>query len=81
LKIDIVIAKAGARQWELSLTPTKPGCDGQAGELSMRLQYLMVGDTRLKLRGTKGKEGQGKEGTAVALTVLYGPIGLIKHDN
>jgi hypothetical protein len=26
-----------------------------------------------------GKEGQGKEGTAVALTVLFGPIGLIKH--
>jgi hypothetical protein len=44
----------------------------------MRLQYLLVGDTRVKLRGTKGKEGQGKAGTAVALTVLFGPIGLIK---
>jgi len=45
----------------------------------MRLHYLIVGDTRLNLRGTKGKEGLGKEGTAVALTVLFGPIGLIKH--
>lgn len=45
----------------------------------MRLQYLIVGDTRLKLHGTKGKEGQGKEGTAAALTVLFWPIGLIKH--
>lgn len=53
--------------------------DGKAGELNMRLEYVLAGDTRMKIRGTKGKEGQGKEGTAVALTVLFGPIGLIKH--
>ena len=52
---------------------------GRAGELNMRLEHLKVGDDRVKLRGSKGKEGQGKEGTAVALTVLFGPIGLIKH--
>ncbi len=30
----------------------------------------------------KGKEGEGKLGTTVALTVLFGPIGLLKrgHD-
>lgn len=33
----------------------------------------------MKIRGTKGKEGQGKEGTAVALTVIFGPLGLRKH--
>jgi hypothetical protein len=32
----------------------------------------------VRLRGSKGKEGEGREGTAVALTVLFGPIGLIK---
>jgi len=52
---------------------------GKAGELNIRLEYLKVGETRIKIRGTQGKEGQGKEGTAVALTVLFGPIGLIKH--
>jgi hypothetical protein len=31
----------------------------------------------LKLHGSKGHEG--KEGTAVVLTVLFGSIGLIKH--
>jgi hypothetical protein len=72
---DIVIAKAGVNTVEPSLMP-KAGMMGKAYELNMRLQYLIVGDTRLKLRGTKGKEGQGKEGTAVALTVLFGPIGL-----
>jgi hypothetical protein len=80
LKIgDIVIAKAGAKAVGTITHAKKAGMLGKAGELNMRLQYLIVGDTRLKLRGTKGKEGQGKEGTAVALTVLFGPIGLIKH--
>jgi hypothetical protein len=80
LKIgDIVIAKAGAKAVGTVSHAKKAGMMGKAGELNMRLQYLIVGDTRLKLRGTKGKEGQGKEGTAVALTVLFGPIGLIKH--
>ena len=80
LKIgDIVIAKAGAKAVGTITHAKKAGMMGKAGELNMRLQYLIVGETRLKLRGTKGKEGQGKEGTAVALTVLFGPIGLIKH--
>ncbi|MFN0119435.1 MAG: hypothetical protein ACKV2V_02920, partial [Blastocatellia bacterium] len=33
---------------------------------------------RIRLRANKGQEGEGKEGTMVALTVLFGPIGLIK---
>jgi len=52
---------------------------GKGGELNLRLEYLIVGDSRMRLRGTRGKEGEGKVGTAVALTVLFGPIGLIKH--
>jgi hypothetical protein len=76
---DVVIAKAGAKAVGTITHSKKAGMMGKAGELNMRLQYLLVGDTRVKLRGTKGKEGQGKEGTAVALTVLFGPIGLIKH--
>lgn len=80
LKIgDVVVAKAGAKAVGTITHSKKAGMMGKPGELNMRLQYLLVGDTRVKLRGTKGKEGQGKEGTAVALTVLFGPIGLIKH--
>ena len=52
---------------------------GKGGELNVRLEYLRVGTTKVRLRGTKGKEGDSKTGTAVALTVLFGPIGLIKH--
>jgi hypothetical protein len=45
----------------------------------MRLNYLKVGDTKVKLRGTKGKEGQSGTTGAIVLTVLFGPLGLIKH--
>ena len=52
---------------------------GKAGELNIRMDYLKVGDTKVKLRGSKGKEGQSGTTSAIVLTVLFGPIGLIKH--
>lgn len=80
LKIgDVVVAKAGSKAVGTVTHAKKAGMMGKAGELNMRLEYLKVGDERVKIRGSKGKEGEGKEGTAVALTVLFGPIGLIKH--
>ena len=80
LKIgDVVVAKAGSKAVGTVTHAKKAGMMGKAGELNMRLEYLKIGDDRVKIRGSKGKEGEGKEGTAVALTVLFGPIGLIKH--
>lgn len=76
---DVVIAKAGAKAVGTISHSKKAGMMGRAGELNLRLEYLIVNDSHLKLRGSKGREGEGKEGTAVALTVLFGPIGLIKH--
>jgi hypothetical protein len=76
---DVVVAKAGCKAVGTITNAKKAGMMGKAGELNMRLEHLTVGDDKVKLRGSKGKEGQGKEGTAVALTVLFGPIGLIKH--
>ena len=76
---DAVVVKAGAKAVGTIAHSKKAGMIGRAGELNMHLEYLIVGDERMKLRGSKGKEGEGKEGTAVALTVLFGPIGLIKH--
>ena len=57
----------------------RAGHMGKAGQLSVRIDYVKAGDARLRLRGTKGREGEGKTGTAVALTVLFGPLGLLKH--
>jgi hypothetical protein len=76
---DVIVAKAGCKAVGTITNAKKAGMMGKAGELNLRLEHLKVGDDKVKLRGSKGKEGQGKEGTAVALTVLFGPIGLIKH--
>lgn len=76
---DVTVVKAGAKAVGTVTHAKKAGMMGKGGELNLRLEYLLVGDSRLRLRGTKGKEGEGKVGTAVALTVLFGPIGLIKH--
>jgi hypothetical protein len=76
---DVTVAKAGCKAVGTVTNAKKAGMMGKAGELNMRLEHLTVGDDKVRLRGSKGKEGQGKEGTAVALTVLFAPIGLIKH--
>jgi hypothetical protein len=76
---EVVVAKAGSKAVGIVTNAKKAGMLGKAGELNLRLEHLTVGDQRVKLRGSKGKEGEGKEGTMVALTVLFGPIGLVKH--
>jgi hypothetical protein len=76
---DVIVVKAGAKATGTVTNAKKAGMMGKAGELNMRLEHLKAGDQRVRLRGSKGKEGEGKVGTAVALTVLFGPIGLIKH--
>ena len=60
----------------------KRGFMGRAGELNVRLNYIRIGDQRVKLRASKGGEGKGAMGATVALTVLFGPLGLLKrgHD-
>jgi len=76
---NVVVAKAGAKAFGEVTKAEKSGMMGKAGELNLRLNYLKVGDTKIKLRGTKGKEGESGTTSAVVLTVLFGPIGLIKH--
>jgi hypothetical protein len=60
----------------------KKGYMGKAGELNVRLNYIRIGDTRVRLRASKGSEGKGAMGATIALTVLFGPLGLLKrgHD-
>ena len=76
---DVTVVRAGAKAVGTVSHVKRAGMLGKGGELNVRLEYLKVGDIRIHLRGTKGKEGDSKTGTAVALTVLFGPIGLIKH--
>jgi hypothetical protein len=51
---------------------------GKGGELNIRIEYMKVGDSRIRLRASKGREGEDKVGATVALTVLFGPLGLLK---
>jgi hypothetical protein len=76
---NVVVAKAGAHAFGEVTRAEKSGMMGKAGELNLRLDYIKVGDAKIRLRGTKGKEGASGTTGAVVLTVLFGPIGLIKH--
>jgi hypothetical protein len=76
---DIVVVRSGAKAVGFVSSAKKAGMMGKGGELNIRLDSLRAGDYKVHLRGSKNREGDGKVGTAVALTVLFGPIGLIKH--
>jgi hypothetical protein len=76
---DKVVAAKGSHAVATVSAAKKAGMMGKGGELNVQLQYLVVGSNHVHLRGTKGKEGDNKTGATVALTVLFGPIGLIKH--
>ncbi len=75
---SIVVSK-GAHGVATVSKAKKAGMMGKPGDLSVQLQYLVAGSNHLRIRGTKGRQGDSKTGATVALVVLFGPIGLIKH--
>lgn len=64
------------------MSAKKKGFMGKGGELNVMLDYMLVNDQRVRLRSAAAREGDSKMGTTVALTVLFGPLGLLKrgHD-
>jgi hypothetical protein len=72
---DVVVVKAGAKAIGTISHSKKAGMLGKAGELNMRLEHLKADDERVKLRGSKGKEGEGKEGATVALVGCLDRLG------
>jgi hypothetical protein len=83
LEEDLTIAgvkiPAGYRGRGLVQSAKKRRMMGQAGQLNIALDYIKIGDTKIRVRANKGKEGEGHMGATVALTVLFGPLGLLKH--
>lgn len=73
------VIKAGSIAVGTVTNARKRGYMGKAGELNVILSHVTVGDDRVKLRASKGKTGDAKVGATVALTVLFGPIGLLKR--
>ena len=76
---DVVVAHKGAVALGTVSSVHKSGALGKPGDLAIRLEYVKAGNERVHIRGTKGKEGESKTGATVALTVLLGPVGLLKH--
>ena len=57
----------------------KSGFFGRGGELNVRIESTETVDKqKLKVRAAKGKSGDNKTGTTVALVVLFGPLGFLK---
>jgi hypothetical protein len=81
LKIDgvVVIAKGAIVKGTIS-DAKKNGHFGKGGKLSVRIESTQTVDKQpIKLRASKGREGDDKTGTTVALVVLFGPLGFLKH--
>jgi hypothetical protein len=74
-----VVIPAGSKGRGEVTQAKKKGFMGKGGELNIRLNYVKVGDKRVRLTAQRGKQGDDKVGTTVALTVLFGPLGLLKR--
>lgn len=75
---QVVIAKGTLVKGVVS-NAKKNGRMGKAGALSIRIESTTtVDEQKIKLRASKGKEGDDKTGTTVALVVLFGPLGFLK---
>jgi hypothetical protein len=73
-----VIARGSIVKGEIS-NSKKSGRMGKGGQLSIRiLSTEAVDGQKVKLRASKGREGDDKTGTTVALVVLFGPLGFLK---
>lgn len=87
LEDDIVInglvaIPHGAKAVGTVVSAKKKGFMGRGGDLNILIDYLLYKNQRVRLRAGSGREGKDKVGTAVTLTVLFGPLGLLKrgHD-
>lgn len=72
-----VVIPAGYKGLGEVTSAERHGFMGKAGQLNVSLDYIKIGDKRVHLRANKGGEGKGSLGSAVALTVLFGPLGLL----
>lgn len=75
---DVVVARKGARaRGTVALGKESEKKRAGAKELAIRLEYLKVGEKRVKLRGEKGAQSKVNKGAAVGLTIAFGLSGLL----
>jgi hypothetical protein len=74
-----VVIPAGFRGRGEVTAAERRGMMGRGGDLSVRLEYIRIGQTRVGIRANRSSEGQAAMGSTIALTVLFGPLGLLKR--
>jgi hypothetical protein len=79
---DGTMLRAGYRGVGEVVHAEKSGMMGKTGKLDLRLNYLKVGDQRVRLRGAKNAQGAHNTGAQVVTVVLVGVFaGFIKGHN
>ncbi|MGI8469173.1 MAG: hypothetical protein ACR2N3_12050 [Pyrinomonadaceae bacterium] len=74
----VVIAKGAIAKGVVS-NSEKSGRLGKGGKLGIRIESTTTVDgQKIRLRASKGGEGDDKTATTVALVVLFGPLGFLK---
>jgi hypothetical protein len=76
---QIVIAKDAIVKGTVS-TAEHSGHMGKSGKLGIRVESTTAVDgQKVRLRASKGKQGEDKTGSVIALTLLVSPLFLLKH--
>lgn len=79
---DGTVLRAGYRGVGEVVAAQKNGAMGRTGKLSILINYLKVGDQRIRLRGTRAAEGDHRTGAQVATVILVGVFaGFVKGKN
>src|SRR5271157_6048232 len=79
LRVDgVVVVRKGAKARGEITVAKKSGRMGKAGDVALQIDYLRAGDVKIRLRGTKGAEGDSAVGRAIVLTAVSG-LGIMKH--
>jgi hypothetical protein len=74
-----VVIKAGAPATGRVFRAKPARTLGRGAELRLRLEHVRAGAVRVPLRGSLAKEGQDKTGQTVALVMVFGLSGFVKH--
>ena len=79
---DGTVLRAGYRGVGEVIRAKKNGMLGKSGKLNVQLNYLKVGDQRIRLRGQRAAAGEHRTGTQVVTFVFVGVFaGFIKGKN
>jgi hypothetical protein len=76
---DGTVIPAGYRGVGEVVDAQKSGALGSGGGLSVKLNYISIGETRVRLRGAQAVNGKSSEATTFALSLLTGVGGIFVH--